>query len=75
LEEFIKHIQVIKKKRKLDGRPIDFDIMLHIVSVMGGKYVTKGLMTSEELDSIKYQGCVGFPYLGDNYRFWEDKQE
>lgn len=74
MEEFIKHIQAIKKKRKLDGKPIDFDTMSHIVSTVGGKYIAKGLMTSKELDSIKYQGC-GIPYLGDDYIFWEDEEE
>ena len=73
MEEFIKHIQEIKKKRKLDGKPTNFLTMLHILSTMGGKYVAKGLMTSKELDSIKYQGC-GFPYLGDDYIFWKEEQ-
>lgn len=74
MEEFIAHIQRIKAKRKIDGKPVDFDSMLHIVSIIGGKYMRKGLIAQYEIDMIKYQGCGGFPYLGKMYKFWEDEE-
>lgn len=74
MEEFIAHIQKIKAKRKIDGNPVDFDSMLHIVSTIGGKYMQKGLITQYEIDMIKFQGCSGFPYLGFKYKFWEDDE-
>lgn len=42
----------VKVKRQQQGKDIDFSIMTHIASCIGGKMIKKGLITEKELINV-----------------------